>query len=66
VTRITTRVMMSASSMIPAETTYPVENPLARAWFAAALASAADWAADRCTVAVFAAAAAADVTTEPL
>jgi len=49
---------MSASSMIPAETMYPLENPVAKAWLAAAFCSAAAWAADRCTVAVLAAAAA--------
>src|SRR5215469_3057920 len=60
VTRIVTSVMTSASAMIPAATMYPLENPVAMAWFTAAFCSAAAWPADRCTVAVLAAAAAAD------
>src|SRR6476661_1774951 len=58
-TRIATTVMISASSAIPAETRYPLENPVAMAWSDIAFCSAACWAADRCTVACFAAAAAA-------
>src|SRR5271166_3630163 len=58
-TRIVISVMISASSMIPAATMYPLEKPVDRAWLVAAFCSAAAWAADRCTVAVLAAAAAA-------
>src|SRR6266702_6024390 len=57
--RIATNVMISASSAIPAETRYPLENPAEKAWSVMAFCSAACWAADRCTVACLAAAAAA-------
>src|SRR5436309_12031314 len=58
-TRIATNVMISASSAIPAETRYPLENPAEKAWSVIAFCTAACWAADRCTACLAAAPAAA-------
>src|SRR6478672_4140282 len=58
-TRIATSVMIRASAAIPAETRYPLEKPAASAWSDIAFCSAACLAAEMCTVAFLAEAAAA-------
>src|ERR1700684_4721564 len=56
-TRIARIVMISPRTAIPAETSYPLENPTEYAWSVIALAAALCWAADRCPAACLAAAA---------